>query len=605
MSTSIIIPGLTPDDKVPGIYQNIRNGVGRRGASGSILCILLGHALPDTPAENSAVVKVGAGPDITVSGDAEAQVEYVVTISTGGAPGTGAFGITGNGASIAAGVTIPTTPFTYAIPGGNGITITFENDTYVLSNTYTWTSYPIRSNATGAANTLYDVFDEEAGKAIAGPGSEGDVMCKAALSVGGVTLKFMPIEIPDGAEAAELTIELSGSWDESGEVAVRLGKKTVGCVVLADDEPDDVAERWVSNLSDDERLFCSAAVQGNDVVLTVKSPGVRGNDWGAFLDLSRAPAGFIAELDGGDSMIGGGVRFDGGVGTDDLTDVLEALLPVRAPMYNFYGSAANDAVNMAALRDQMIAKIHPLVQEYEQACFGHNGDFASVVTLAQGSANHPQVQVIFDEEGESHPCEIAALEAAIRAVTEGSNPKPNYSQTTTRVRRHLAPRATVADAAEPNHAKLKALLNAGVSPLRTVDGVKVMVRAITSKSLTNGSPDYTTLDVGETTVPMRAAREIAALWAGFSEENPDAGPDPNVDGGEQPAPAGVATPSGWKGEILPLLHQFERNRWIHLVNENPPIVEWDADAKRIMSATPVVVRPLNLQLGNEVRQVAS
>lgn len=605
MATSIIIPGLTPDDKVPGAYQNIRYGAGRRGAAGTIYARLLASKLPDTPAANGSVEQSGSGPAVTVGGEAEVDTEYVLTITTAGSPGTAKFDLTANGDTVATGETVPTAPYEYAIPDTD-LTITFANDSYVLSETYTWTSSAPVKNGTADYNVLYDVLDEAQGIALAGPGSEGDRMIAKALTVPGVSLQVMFIEPPAGAVAAHLDVRLGGSWSESGEFGVRLGGKLYRSTVLDGDSTEDAAQRLADRLNDDQRLFCSASVVDDSgtylVRLTVKSLGVRGNFWSAFLDTRDAPPGFTATLDGGSALAGGGVQFTGGVGTDDVSDALEALLPEPAAMYNFYGCAPNDAVNAAAIRDQLIAKATPLVQQYEQACFGHNGSYASVITLAQTALNHPQCQVIFDEQGESHPSEIAALEAAIRSATEGSNPKPNYSQLSTRERRALAPRAAEARAIEPGHSKLKALLNSGVSPLRTVDGVKVMVRAITSKSLTNSAPDYSTLDVGQATVPMRMARIIAALWSNYAEENPDAGPDPDVEGGEAPAPEGVATPSGWLSQLLPALRDAESRRWIHKVNENPPSAEWDDESERIMSSVTVVVRPLNLQLGNEVRQ---
>lgn len=605
MTSSIIIPGLTPDDKVPGIYQNIRNGVGRRGAAGTVYCILLASKLPDTPASNSSVDQSGAGPALTISGDATETVEYELEITTAGSPGTAKFDLTGNGETIASGETVPTTPYEYAIPDTD-LTVTFANDTYVLNETYVWTSSASVKNGTADYNRLYDVLDETQGTALAGPGSEGDCMIAKALAVPGVALKAIFIEPPMGAVQAQLDIPITGTWSTSGEISLRLGGVWYRSTVLEGDTHEEAAQRLVDNLNNVPRLFCSASVvldNGTYVArLTVKTPGVRGNFWSAFLDLQEAPAGFSASLSGGSSLAGGGVLFTGGVGTDDISDVLEALLPEPAAMYNFYGCAPNDAVNAAAIRDQMVTKASPLVQQYEQACFGHNGSFAAVITFSQTVLNHPQCQVIFDEQGENHPSEIAAYEAAIRSVTEASNPKPNYSQTSTRLRPALAPRAAEAKAMEPNHAKLKALLNAGVSPLRTVGTDKVMVRAITSKSLTNAAPDYSTLDVGQTTVPMRMARIIAALWANYAEENPDAGPDPDVEGGEAPAPAGVATPTGWLAQVLPALRDAEAARWIHKVDQYPPTAEWDNDAQRIMSAVPVVVRPLNLQLGNEIRQ---
>jgi phage tail sheath gpL-like len=91
---------------------------------------------------NTAVTRSGgtSGPAITVSGSDETTTQFVITITTGGANGTAEFSITGNGESIATGVTVPTTPFTYAVPGTTDTVVTFGNGTHVLNEAHTWST---------------------------------------------------------------------------------------------------------------------------------------------------------------------------------------------------------------------------------------------------------------------------------------------------------------------------------------------------------------------------------------------------------------------------------------------------------------------------------
>lgn len=88
----------------------------------------------------SDVVKVGAGPSITVSGSDDEDAVWVATLSTGGANGTAKFDLTKNGQSVVTAVTVPTTPFTYAVPGTIDMVITWGSGTHVLNNTHTWSS---------------------------------------------------------------------------------------------------------------------------------------------------------------------------------------------------------------------------------------------------------------------------------------------------------------------------------------------------------------------------------------------------------------------------------------------------------------------------------
>lgn len=89
---------------------------------------------------NSAVTQSGSGPAITLSGVGGTDSDYVLTISTAGSNGTAEFGLTRDGSSIASGVTVPTTPFTYAVPGTTSLVITFANDTWVLNETYSFST---------------------------------------------------------------------------------------------------------------------------------------------------------------------------------------------------------------------------------------------------------------------------------------------------------------------------------------------------------------------------------------------------------------------------------------------------------------------------------
>lgn len=89
---------------------------------------------------SSAVTKSGSGPDIALSGEGGTDSSYVLTISTAGVNGTAQFGLTRDGAVVVAAQAVPTTPFTYAVPGTTSLVITFDNDTWVLNETYSFTT---------------------------------------------------------------------------------------------------------------------------------------------------------------------------------------------------------------------------------------------------------------------------------------------------------------------------------------------------------------------------------------------------------------------------------------------------------------------------------
>jgi phage tail sheath gpL-like len=89
--------------------------------------------------DSSSIVQSGAGPLPTIAGVPTSGGDYVLTITTGGANGTAVFSLTRNGSSVATGVTVPLQAAPYSVPG-DGIIITFTTGTYVLNETYAWTS---------------------------------------------------------------------------------------------------------------------------------------------------------------------------------------------------------------------------------------------------------------------------------------------------------------------------------------------------------------------------------------------------------------------------------------------------------------------------------
>jgi phage tail sheath gpL-like len=602
MTAAIIIPGLTADDKVPGAYTSLSYGVGRRNVGDApVKLTVVGSMAQAQEAELSAVTKSGAGPTVTASGTPLVDGEYVATITTGGINGTSQFSLTKDGVSVASAVPVPTTPFTYLIPGGSGVTMTFPNGTYVLNETYALQGYAAKSAGTANLNQIYPIASLEDAAALFLPGTELYGMCESALGFDGVTLFAIATAWAVGANAASLTVTVGGTWVTGGSTGIRLGGTTYMATSNADDSPATVAERLADQINDDDDSFWTADADGADVILTDKTPGARGNLWSAWRVLSQAPAGLTLTLTGGATLTGGGVYFSGGTGADNVEDVLEVLLPENASLYNFYAFAQNDSANMNLIEEQLDLKSGPLVQKYEQACYGFTGSQAAAQALTQVTMNHVFTSLALYEQGEAHPSQVAAKFGALRARTEGSNPNPNYNGAPLP---GLAPRAAEAMAAEPIHSKLKAQLNSGITPLVTKNGVVQIVRAITSKCLTGATPDYSTLDLGQATVPMRCARELDAEWDAYIQSNPYAGPAPDAQGGEKAQPAGVATPDVWNAKQARLLSDWEAKGWIYKVAQFPPEAYWDDEAERIMSAVHLNVRPLNSQRGTNVRQVA-
>lgn len=596
----INIPGLTPDDKVPGQYNNIVYGAARKSTGSSTTkCRLVGNMAPSVAASISAITRsIGTvGPLITASGTPTAVSLFIVEITTGGTATTAVFRwSSNNGNSFTSGVTATGSAQVLA----NGVSVTFIAGTYVLGEMYSFSAAPAGFPGTATLNVFYPIASEEEAASRFVRGSELFEMCRAALDVDGVSLWAMANEGAVGASSATLTFTITGAWAASGECGFRVKGTTYVVGVSDDDTQNALAVRLATTVNNDANALFTAVASTNTVVLTFKTPGIRGNTLSGWPLTGLAPAGLSLTATGGTPLIGGGVPFAGGAGTDNLTAALAAALTENVDLYDFYGYAQQDAVNASLVEAQLDVKASPLVANYEQATFAVNGTQAAAIALSQVTLNAVFCGLLLDEQGESYPPAMAAQFAALRSVTEGANPNPDYDNA---ILPSMAVRAATAKAAEPTHAKLKAQLNAGITPVVTLNGKKVIVRGITTKCLDGAVADYRTLDLGEATVPMRAAREVRDEWEIFKTANPNAGPDPDEANGERAAVAGMGTPSKWRAKLVVLLERMATRRWVYQTAANPPTAYWDDISERIMSSTPVKVLPINHQNGNELRQL--
>ena len=294
----------------------------------------------------------------------------------------------------------------------------------------------------------------------------------------------------------------------------------------------------------------------------------------------------------------GFVRFVGGSGADDCSNVINLL---EATEYRRIAAAQNDATNAARWEAHADSESSPLIAHLEQVVFGHNGTSAAAISLAQTTLNAFLCGVYAQRNSRKHPCQIAARVAGTRAVYESQNPWTRLdgqfadpaAQLWTTVPAHALDRW--------NHAELKALLNAGVSPINDFAGDTRIVRSVCSHSLNGTDPDYRCLDTADVTVPQYVRDEVSALAADRLQQNPGVGPD-LPDG--LPQIEGVLTPKLWNADVQSELEAIERLGYVKDVATNPPISAYDTVAECIETIVPVVVRPHNHQLRASVRQVA-
>lgn len=460
---------------------------------------------------------------------------------------------------------------------------------------------PIKLVVTGTKTTagtatadqdIIRIYSEEDADTYLGEGSECAMQCYAALAVGDVNLYAAPVAENGSAVAATLTATIAGSWTTGGTVTLWLAGRAVQATANVGDTPTVVAAALAAAINGKSRFPFTATSALGVVTITVRSKGVRGNDYICRKDLSAAPTGLTCALAGGTALTGGMVPFSGGTGADDVTNVLALL---ATDVYDIHAWAQNDATNAALIKTALVSESGPLIMHLEHAVFAKCRSLSNATSFASSTLNAYRCSVIWHENSESAPSYVAAQAAAVRALLVGDNPNFRYDNY---VLPTVAPQSQKSDI--PLLPELNAALNSGVTPLTTLpDGTVKIVRAIQSHCLNGAAPDYRTLDWGDVDVPDRVSKELGARWDAYSEVNPVAGPDPAE--GEETPPTGVATPSLWNAEVVSALKDMQPD-WLLSFDAKS---EWNDNANRIMTVANVKVRPLNHSVGISVRQQAA
>ncbi len=428
-------------------------------------------------------------------------------------------------------------------------------------------------------------------------GSELYLMAISALQIPDVEL-YLATATLSGATAATATITIAGTWTTAGSWRYRIGGVEIFDGISASDTLSTVAANIAAYINLHPELGVTATSLLGVVTLTLISSGVRGNDWILVQNTSELPAGATSTLAGGASVTNGGVRFTSGAGTENITTLLAVEFPKR---FDRVGFAQRDSTNVGKWEVQIDAKAAPNEGRLEHAIGAFNSVLLSTATsIAQTTLNNPRFQIMWMKNGETPPPAMAAVFAAKRGSVEGSTPNIGYDD-------YKLPGvrgATDADADIPNHATRVAALDAGVTPITTIEGQGAVVRSITTRSLTSGGDaDDRTVDTSESWVPDWIRDALRVYWTtDFKVKNPyvrdNFAPEENP-----PRRTGIATPQLWAQNAQRLMLGWEQDLIVTLVALNPVVAQFNAVAKRIVSRVPVIVTPLQHQIEVSVEQV--
>lgn len=451
-------------------------------------------------------------------------------------------------------------------------------------------------------NDVVEVFSEEDIDTRVGARSQLGWMARMGMRASKTTRHFIAAVTEATGTKATATIVLAGAWSTSGSWAITIAGTRISGSVGASDAIDTVGADMASRLTNSARIPVTAAYNSSTdtLTLTCANNGTQGKDWIVAVDKSDLPSGMTLTLTGSAALSGDRVRLgasSSGTGVEDVTTILTKLQTTR---YARIAPAQNDATNAALWETHVNTKAGITTLLLEQLVFAHNGTQAASTTLAQTTLNAQRAQVLWMRNADMHPCVIAAVKAAVRASTEGTDPVPDYDG-------YVLPGIPghAVDADRPLDSEANTALNNGVTPVSTGPNGAVVIRSITSYCLDSGSAqDERTLDIGDAVMTDYATLDSQLLYStSFRPANKYVGPDPAE--GEQDPPAGVAIPRNWNSALLNRMKGWFANGWIEDPDTNPPTSQYNKTSKRIESLMPLLVRRVQHQLGNITRQTSN
>ena len=496
-------------------------------------------------------------------------------------------------------------PDTYKIPG-------FYGETKYGAGGISFGSIPkylllmgLMSSGSATPDTQYlDIGSDADADTYFGAGSELARMCYQARRETGIRLRAIAISDAGGAAASTATITIATNATSAGEWIYRIAGEEIRVAIPSGTTPTNQATAIKNKFNGNTRLPVTATSALGVVTITMKCETARGNSYILMQNKQTAPGGSTSTLAGGAAVTSSvpledGVFLSGGSGSDDVTI---ALATVYADRHHYIAAAHIDSTNVALIEAQLDSKAAPTVGRMEHAIFGSVASLSSATSIAQTTLNNERCELVWCEECESPPSELAARMGAARIAKGQINPNSNFDNYTLTGIRAQANRNKWAS----ESSQVSALDNS-VTPLAShSDGTVTVVRAITTKSLTSSSPDYRTLDVGFAETPDAVRDDLALQWTTvFAPNNPAVRDDPASE--EPEPPAGVATPSRWNGFVSNRAKaEWAKNLWIlPPTDATAPQSEYNQTAKRIMSKVPVITHPLQHQIGVSVQETSS
>ncbi len=431
--------------------------------------------------------------------------------------------------------------------------------------------------------------------ALFGQGSELHRMYAKVLKVNTATSVYAIVVTESSGSKASRNITFATTSNANATLRVYVQNEFVDVSVVSGDTAATIATNAITAVNANGDWAVTASSGGSGILtITAKQKGLRGN-------FIRCSARFLSSCattsdTTTQAALTGGTTADSNVA---------ALATISGSRYYNIVSAAEDATQFGALITQIGTMAAPIVGLRQKGFAGSVDTLANATTLATG-INAARAEVVWQQNSDWTPAELAANEAAVVALFEApAVPRLNFSgfgndantQAFWQVKAPLT--GTI-----PTRAQLKSALNNGLTPIGVgKSGSTYLVKRVTTRSLSGSVNDYRIRDAHKVTVCDRYADDLVTKQA-LQLSGKQIGDDP-APGQRVPGPT-VVTPRVLKALVDQQTREYGNNDLLENVSTitaNTIVVRESAPNTRLSARVPLDIIDILDQTATAVDQV--
>ncbi|MRG98211.1 hypothetical protein [Polyangium spumosum] len=462
------------------------------------------------------------------------------------------------------------------------------------------------SSGAGSTNTLYgpdtavSMTSEQDAITLFGAGSELHRQVRRFLQINQTTpLYAIAVAEGDSATAATGTITITGPATSAGTLRIFIADEFCDVGFVTGDSATTVAAAAVTQINAKDHWPVTASNASGVITITTKQKGLRANFVRYFAKIIPFSGSGVGVTPTTSTLVTGGTV------SDDISAVLTTIVARR---FYYIAPAAQDQTQLVALFGQINTQALPLNNIRQRMVAASVDTLANTITIVD-ALNGARAEMVWLQNSDMPPCEMAAHNAAVYALEESPfPPKLNFNFYGDGQNDQWRIKAPLSGTA-PTRSQIKAALNAGVTPIGVrTSGRTYLVKRITTRYKNGSVVDYRIRDAHKVTVCDRyaddlQAKQAAQLRGSLLADDPKKN-EPIVSGGSTNK---VVTPRVVKALVDRLTDDYAEDAMLQNaadIKKGTQVQRSGVNSNRVNVSIPL--QPIDVldQIANEINQVA-